>query len=307
MARSAPVKMVAACVAASVFSAVVAGCGGGAASTVGTLSNIASMSPINAVIFSAKTTSASGTADAAVNETITARAGPRATDAQSTSITVTGMGQIDFRSESASMSLTEEISGRPVAVKVLVIAGRIFLSIAGQASITGGKDWTQYPLNLSSVNGAGSLGSADNPADFLRLVEQRGESAKRLGSSHMAGVEVTEFAVTMNSKVFRAAEQQVLDQMGLSSAALQVAEKAVASAGVPTIKLWIDNSGLVRREALSLRESVSREFVSIETTGTFSNYGTPVDITAPPASDVVSYSTFLKDAAASSSGSNPLG
>lgn len=68
----------------------------------------------------------------------------------------------------------------------------------------------------------------------------------------------------------------------------------------PVFKLWLDASHLLRREEATISISTAGTSASVDMDINFTDYGTPITVTIPAASDVGSYSAFLRAAQAAS-------
>jgi hypothetical protein len=81
--------------------------------------------------------------------------------------------------------------------------------------------------------------------------------------------------------------------------------QAFASMMRPTFTVWFDAQGLLREMSVQLSLQVqlnsTNDSVGGDVIMDFSNYGTAVRIAAPPASDTISYKSFLQTLGGSTS------
>ena len=76
--------------------------------------------------------------------------------------------------------------------------------------------------------------------------------------------------------------------------------------GDTNLKVFVDGSGLLRRMSIGLTETVgSSGTISVDESLDFSDYGSPVDVSAPPSDQVVSFQQFLQDAEAAQGARRP--
>jgi hypothetical protein len=86
-------------------------------------------------------------------------------------------------------------------------------------------------------------------------------------------------------------------KLGLRGASESEALQAIGSMLQPKITVCFDAQGLLRqmsmRLGVQLQAGSSKDAFELPAMN-FTNYGTPVRISAPPPSDTISYSSFLK-------------
>jgi hypothetical protein len=216
--------------------------------------------------------------------------------AAGTSVTGTGTGGIDFRSNALQLKMTVGADGQQLPVTAIYLGGVIYESVPGLNVVAPGKSWLS--LDLSSLQKAeaqdpSSQGLGSNPSVMLQMLAQQGNTVVPLGPSTVDGVAVNGYSVTVQPS----AVAKQLKKANLPS----WMQQAVSGLKVHTIsiKVFVDHAGLLRSYEMQLSESTgtSGTFSFDETLG-FSNYGTPVTVTAPPASQVESFQQLLQAAGA---------
>jgi hypothetical protein len=211
---------------------------------------------------------------------------------------ISGTGQVDFSTDSTSLTMHFGASGQQATEQEILTGGSLYfaLSVNGHSlgQVTGGKNWIQLPVQTSS---SASLTGSD-PQTTLLLLEQHGDTVRNLGTMSVGGVDCTGYSVTPSQQAMAAAEQKQITALGMSA---QVAA-ALRSLSPPTLTVCLDQHGLLRQASTSLQlGGLTGSAASGDVVETFTRFGMPVQVTAPAAADVLSYETFVKDAAKGSS------
>jgi hypothetical protein len=133
----------------------------------------------------------------------------------------------------------------------------------------------------------------DSPAWSLQLLEQQGARVTPIGSRSVGGLTCNGYAVTPSQQALLAEAQQEWAEMGLSSSEKAAALQTLESSSPPSILIWLDPTRDLACEldVATQMGAGSGSALSTESTQlvlTFTHYGVPVDITAPPASDTFS-------------------
>jgi hypothetical protein len=216
-------------------------------------------------------------------------------------LTGTGTGAIDFNQSALQLQLSVGADNQQIQMQAVYLAGSIYESIPDISQVFPGKSWVS--VDLSSLQGEGgpstsSLGTSNNPAAMLQLLAQQGNTVVPLGSSTVDGVSVQGYSVALNSSAIKTQLQQAKLPSWMTSALANVNIQNTS------VTVYVDSSGLLRRMAVNLSESLgSSGSVSVDESLDFSDYGAPVSVSAPPADQVVSLQQLLQ-AAQSAGGAN---
>jgi hypothetical protein len=246
-----------------------------------------------AVIDSVNSSMADKTASLSMHMTI---------NSSGSTVTGTGTGGIDFSQNALQLDMNVLDQGQQVPIKALYIGGSIYESIQGLDQIVPGKSWISIDISSLTTGGQGSgaLGTGNNPTAMLRLLALQGNKVTPLGSSTVDGVPVQGYSVKLNPATVK---QQLADANLPAWMGSVVSEINIQSA---SNTVYVDGSGLLRRYSVKLTESApSTGTVSLDESLDFSDYGTPVSVSAPPSNEVVSFTQFLQDAAAAEANSSP--
>ncbi len=248
----------------------------GAVFAVRTVGSKAAVSPAKAVLTAASTTQHLHSAQMSMTETITGISGAGA-------ITVTGSGGVDFSTR--DVSLTMSVQGEHLSV--LSSDGNVFVGVPQISQLLPGKSWVSVPVGNTSSAAGSSLSSSD-PTQMLQLLAARGNTVSSIGSSTIDGVPVEGYAVLIN----KTAAGAQLSSSGLPPSAVQAGERVLEMAGPIVYKVYVDSDSQLRAINFSMAvPGVSG--ASLHAGITLSDFGFPVSLTAPPASEVASYAQFL--------------
>lgn len=206
---------------------------------------------------------------------------------------VVGTGEADFKTGATQMNMGFSMSGLTVAEQVIVAGGNFYLALSlngkGLAQRAGGRDWTELPVAQA---GPGDLSGSDQLASLSEL-EQQGNTVQVLGTKTIDGVLCTGYTVTPSKQAMVAAMRDESARLGLSSAMTSQFSSVIASLSPPTYIVWFDGQGLLHQMGVNW-QMTTLDGASTSLVVKFSNYGSPVNITAPPPSDTISYSSLLQ-------------
>jgi hypothetical protein len=141
------------------------------------------------------------------------------------------------------------------------------------------------------------LGTGNNPTAMLRLLAQQGNTVTPLGSSTVDGAVVQGYSVKLNASTIKARLAHADLPSWMTTALSQINIDSV------TNNVYVDSAGLLRRYNVSLTESAPKGTISVDETLDFSIYGRVVSVSAPPASQVMTFEQFLNAAEAAGSSS----
>jgi hypothetical protein len=240
-------------------------------------------------------------ADAAVSDAVNSALASHSADlvvkgsggAAGTSFTLTGTGAIDFGQNDLQMSLKVSSGPENVTEQVIYLDTTIYLNLGDEIGrVLPGKSWLSLDLGqLTQGSAAKSLGSSaslgSDPAAALGVLGQNGNQATDIGSSTVNGVQVEGYAVHVDAAAITAdlAKENL-------PAWMQQAVKSVSNPDVE-YKVYVDGSGQLARLTTDTTETVSGLAVKDDVTMDFTHYGATVNITAPPASEVATFESFL--------------
>ena len=212
--------------------------------------------------------------------------------AQGTNVTGTGSGNIDFTDNALQLQMNVAADGQQVPISAIYLGGVVYETIPGLSTLVPGKSWLSIDLSAlqkAEAQSPSTQGLGNNPTVMLQMLAQQGNKVVPLGPSTVGGVAVDGYSVTVNPSTV----SQELKKANLPS----WMQQTVAGLKVHNIDMlvYIDHAGLLRSFEIQLTESdATTGPVTIDETLNLSDYGTPVNVTAPPADQVESFQQLLQ-------------
>ena len=201
-------------------------------------------------------------------------------------------------SPSLEMSMTTQINGQ--SISEILVNDKLYMQYSALSAYMGGKQWGE--IDLSSASGAmGSLSSLlssvrnQNPTTQMSALVASGDVTK-VGTDTVDGQQATHYSGTLS-----AGELATLTGTNgkLTTAQIAQLKSLIQEANVSsvTIDVWISSSGL------PVEEKYSEKMSSGTVTGDMhmTDWGAPVSVGAPPASEVYNMTSALTGAQASAS------
>ncbi len=230
-------------------------------------------------------------ADAAViNAVDTAIAGKSANvsvsgsvDAGDKTATFNGTGSVDFTNNAVALALEIDEAGQHADEQALYLAGVIYEQVPGVAQVAPGKSWVSVDLSsLAQAPNQGAGGLGGNPLAMLHALALQGNTVSDLGDATFDGQPAHGYSVTLDPTVI----QNEVDSANLPAWLKQAVSQVTVHEGEE--KVYVDSAGHLAGATFSLVESAgSVGTVTLTESMGFSDYGTPVSITAPPADQVI--------------------
>jgi hypothetical protein len=189
-------------------------------------------------------------------------------------LTVTGSGHADFKNDSVSLSVDVPAvvaklipggSASPEVINAVEIGGTVYLEVPSLAS-TVGKPWISVALPAKAkTTGKGGLSKVAGALGDVSAIVQ-------FAQSHNATVTPLKSAIVN----------------GVSSTGTQIVAKLSHNGGSSTVTatLWADSSDRLVQANVAASGALKAGTVGVNATVNFTDYGGPVTITAPPASEV---------------------
>jgi hypothetical protein len=211
----------------------------------------------------------------------------------STPITMTAEEQY---TPSIEMSMSMQVQGQTLSE--ILVGDVVYMDYPALSSELGGKQWAE--IDLSKAGSLGSLSSLldsarnENPTTQIAALVASGAVTK-VGPATVNGQATTHYTGTLDASQLLKADTAAT---GLSASQLSALKSELQTAGVTTAKidLWVAANGLPVEEKYS--EQTSAGAVSGDML--MSDWGTPVSVGAPPASEVYNMTNALGAAASAS-------
>lgn len=193
---------------------------------------------------------------------------------------VVGEGAFAFGSQpAASYSVSVEADGQTQEIGLILVDGAIYLKLGDLGQQKGGKAWVKVDpkgtdqLSKSFSALGESLTQAGDVAGNIKLLEA-GATVKDLGPESLDGVAATKYLITTDIAV------ALKTATGAAKDGLEQLKKS----GITTVTatLWVDGQNL----PVQYQQVSKAEGGEATTTVRYSDWGKPVSIEAPPASQV---------------------
>jgi hypothetical protein len=219
------------------------------------------------------------------------------TQMQSMSLSYTATGEYDFVHSRGMISMQN-----PMSMTEIFIPPTAYIKFAsGAGTMPSGKSWLSLGTGTSDGLDSslfGPFGGTD-PGDLLASLTAVSSSVTSLGPTTIRGVKVTGFRVDIDPAK-AAARIPSRERAGFREFI-----GALGSGRIP-VDVWVDSQNLVRRVKLSLHlpdgEGASAKTQMVEVTD-FYDFGVPVRVSPPPASQIASMSQLIKSGFTESGGS----
>lgn len=207
------------------------------------------------------------------------------TAASSQGLVESGSGVFAWKPLAGALDITVDAAGQKLTLPARVVGTSVYVQLpAGAAPQLGGKTW--LGLDLSGLVTSSSFAGMD-PSQELSLLEAKAQSVTKVGTETVDGTATTHYRAVVD----------LTKTANLGPEGRQMVQQ-LAGAGATTMPtdVWIDSAG--RPAQLEITITLPRAPASVsgaaaaafpETTHMkmdFSDWGIPVQVTAPPAGQV---------------------
>ncbi len=245
-------------------------------------------SPIAFVISSAQNTLSQRTADITFQGIIREKG---------KSLPLNGTGQADFTRNAFAGSVQFLQGGDTVVENELGVGNRFYLAVVvdgiNTSQALAGKHWIQEPVPTGGTGGGIGFGNVD-PLTQLKAAEQKGTKVVFVGTTMIDGDTVSGYSLKPSAQEEQRNIQSEVASGQIPASFAATAEQELKVLGTPTSYVYLDAAGLMRRQSVVLSGGTSGVNGRVDVT--FTNFGAPISIAVPAASDILSFSAFLKDA-----------
>ncbi|GAA5161476.1 MULTISPECIES: hypothetical protein [Amycolatopsis] len=208
------------------------------------------------------------------------------------SMPISASGVIDFAGRAAQLTTT--LPGGAGTSETRFVNGTVYQQLPGQlgAQLSGGKPWISIDAEKLAQQQYGAslddLGTnLTDPADTLGYLRGASDQVREIGPDTVDGTPTKHYDVTLNLDKAAAGQSPQVQQ------GTQRLEQQLGTHTLPA-QVWLDDQGRLRKltteEKITPTTSASASPgaaqtgpVTISITETFSDFGTPVSVTAPPA------------------------
>jgi hypothetical protein len=209
--------------------------------------------------------------------------------------TISGQGSLDFNSGDTTLTFSSPQTAGTYSALFISPNFYIQLPAADKAQLPTGKTWISMNLNTISEAKLGtslsqlSTSSQDSTKllSYLQSVSTSGITT--VGPATIKGVQTTEYKATIDLT------KQADQKSPAAQAAIKSLEAQLNATTLP-VQVWLDAQGRVRQVSKQLQVSTNAQSSggttvpaasgSISTTVEYYDFGTPVSVQPPPASQV---------------------
>ena len=285
-------------IAAGALVIVVAACGS-QANTV-TVKKQVAPSPQKVVLASVRATTAAKSARISMSVSTDA--------AGAEGFALTGNGVSDFIAGDGTMTM--QFSGPAAkflkgAMEVRTVDGVGYLKMP---EFLGADKWLKTP-DLGTSGVAPGLGQSD-PTQFLAYLETVSNDVTKVGSDTIRGVETTHYHASLDLG-------KAVDRAKVPASLRADLHKLLhpTSGGTIPADVWVDGDGLARRVQLKIDVGTTFSIADFQTGGPLKitvsmdlyDFGVPVHVVAPPASDTIDMKDFGQNSFGATGASGALG
>jgi len=209
-------------------------------------------------------------------------------DVGGTTVSISATGGIDFARSAAQLAVSGSVAGHQITETAIFVNGTAYFDIPAIGTVEPGKKWVSIDLSLpTGANYTGGIDPGVNPGEWMPLLAAQGDQVTPLGPSTVDGTAVQGYTVSVSpSKV----------QADLASSSLPSWLRSLlshVSVGSFSFKVYIDGTSLLRRITVTSEESLDSKTAQINESLVYSDYGTPVNASAPTPSQVVTFQQIL--------------
>ncbi|HQU26957.1 MAG TPA: hypothetical protein PLS29_08010 [Acidimicrobiales bacterium] len=209
-------------------------------------------------------------------------------------LTLSGSGALDLTQRTGQIHLTASGPAVTTTDDEVISGDQAYVSFtAGTTSVSTlvpGKSWLALPLPAAASPSSGA-GGLVNVLAALKLLQSQGATVTSLGASTIDGVNVNGYGVTLPTSTLLAAARRATAAEHLPAAEARVALQAVRTMTMG-LSVWVDDANLLRRLDLSVTATTNGTALDETMRIDLSNYGAPVSVSVPPASEVATLAQF---------------
>jgi len=219
------------------------------------------------------------------------------------SVAMSGAGAFDYRDArgQATYRMQMPMFG-DVSMEMRMVGAKVFLRLpnALTGGMTGGKEWLGMDVD-KSLEQAG-LGGLDftqqqDPTQTLQYLRTASTGVREAGTATVRGVQTTRYTGRLD---FRKALDAGIDGLELSPAERERAREGMqkmldqlGSKGVP-FQVFVDGDGLLRRMTMDMNMTIEGQTMTMAMRMDYFDFGTAVNVQAPPAGDVFDATGLLR-------------
>lgn len=203
-------------------------------------------------------------------------------------VNFTGTGAFNLENGNGTMSMDLPLGGLKLKTEARILDGTFYYKYTDESgAVQTPKPWLKVtPEDLLGQGGASALSSSSSsPDSSLDLLRTSGADVTEAGKEQIRGVDTTHYKVQVSPAEMANSGDPKVKAQG------EELKKIYGETTIPA-DVWIDGDGLLRKMTMNLDLS---KLAQGATQGSatlgfeFYDYGTPVDVVAPPADEVMDF------------------
>ena len=200
-------------------------------------------------------------------------------DASTTGVqqSLSGSGAFDFAQKTGTMTMTIPVDGTQYTEQEILDDSTIYVNVSGlNPDLAPGKPWVSVPVDESDSSDSG-ISTLDATA-LLQQLKSIGGSVTPLGQTFYDGTAVTEYQTTLPASAL---------ESGMGALSSSVRNSLGLNLPDMTIDVYVTPDDLLKALVVPTYSfDIADSTISVDMTLVFSNYGTVVNATPPPADQV---------------------
>lgn len=197
---------------------------------------------------------------------------------------LTASGAFNFAQNTGTMTMTIPVNGTQYSEQEILSGSTIYVNVSGLGTglTPPNTPWVAVPVDQSESSDSGV--STLDPTPILQQIKSAGGLVSSLGQNFYDGTLATEYEATLPPSALEGG-------MG----ALSSASGQNFGLDLPdmTIDIYVTQDNLLKALVLPTYSfDIAGQTISVQMTLSFSNYGTAVNVTPPPADQVEPFSQF---------------
>ena len=209
---------------------------------------------------------------------------------------LTASGAFDFEQKTGTMTMTIPVDGAQYSEQEILDGSTLYVNVSGlHTGLTLSQPWISVPVDQSDSSDVGA--STLDAAAILHQLQTEGGLVTSLGQTGYEGEPATEYEATLPPSALESAMGALPSSSGQNTFGLDLP--------VMTIDVYVTPNGLLNALVVPTYSfDIAGQTISVAMTMSFSNFGTKVTVTPPPANEVEPFQQFLGNSGSTGNSGN---
>lgn len=206
---------------------------------------------------------------------------------------MTGEGAFDYRRNVGRIAFDLSPLEPDLEKVEIIIDGTVFFVRGLGEDLPPGKSWVKIDTAKLPRGSRGALGQISSPTEELKFLRAVSKDVEEVGEDEVRGEPTTRYRAVIDvRKLAEVAASEAPPK--LREEMRREATELFEEAGVDEapMDVWLDRDGLPRKVTIDLVVEAEGEKAKVQTSVEFFDFGAPVHVTHPPASETVEMDTF---------------